>query len=133
MGHVRDFQDYVSDLRKFYTDFVRPTAHKKHVLLGHSMGGCIASLYLEKHNQDFDAAVLSSPMHEPRLGFLPTGIVDAMLDLEAWTGREEEYAPYQHGYDEKEKFLLLSSADPVFYGSGLPKRRARLREKMPLT
>jgi len=104
MGHVRDFQDYVSDLRKFYTDFVRPTAHKKHVLLGHSMGGCIASLYLEKHYLDFDAAVLSSPMHEPRLGFLPTGIVDAMLDLEAWTGREEEYAPYQHGYDEDEKF-----------------------------
>jgi lysophospholipase len=104
MGHVRDFQDYVSDLRKFYTDFVRPTAHKKHVLLGHSMGGCIASLYLEKHNQDFDAAVLSSPMHEPTLGFLPTGVAEAILDWKAWIDRAEEYAPGEHGYDDGETF-----------------------------
>jgi lysophospholipase len=104
MGHVRDFQDYVSDLRQYYADFVRPTAHKKHVLLGHSMGGCIASLYLETHNQDFDAAVLSSPMLEPTLGFLPTGVAVAMLDWKAWIDRQEEYPPGVHGYDEGETF-----------------------------
>jgi lysophospholipase len=103
MGHVRDFQDYVRDLRQYYTDFVRPTAHKKHVLLGHSMGGCIASLYLETHNEDFDAAVLCSPMDELALGFLPD-LARAIIDFDELIGREEEYAPNQHGYDEGETF-----------------------------
>jgi lysophospholipase len=103
MGHVRDFQDYVRDLRQFYTDFVRPTAHKKHVLLGHSMGGCIASLYLETHNEDFDAAVLCSPMDELALGFFPD-LARAIIDFDELIGREEEYAPNQHGYDEGERF-----------------------------
>jgi lysophospholipase len=103
MGHVRDFQDYVSDLRQFYADFVRPTGHKKHVLLGHSMGGCIASLYLETHNQDFDAAVLCSPMDEMALGFFPD-LTRAFIDFEDLIGRDEEYAPKQRGYDEGETF-----------------------------
>jgi lysophospholipase len=103
MGHVRDFGDYVSDLRQYYADFVRPTGHKKHVLLGHSMGGCIASLYLETHNQDFDAAVLCSPMDELALGFFPD-LSRAIVDFDELIGRQEEYAPNQHGYDENETF-----------------------------
>lgn len=103
MGHVRDFQDYVSDLRQFYADFVRPTGHKNHLLLGHSMGGCIASLYLETHNQDFDAAVLCSPMDELALGFFPD-LSRAIIDFDELIGRDEEYAPKQRGYDESETF-----------------------------
>jgi lysophospholipase len=103
IGHVRDFQDYVSDLKQFYTDFVRPIGHRKHVLLGHSMGGCIASLYLETHSQDFDAAVLCSPMDELALGFLPRFAHD-IIDVEDRLGLGEEYAPGEHGYDEGETF-----------------------------
>src|SRR5271165_2435125 len=83
IGHVHDFQDYVSDLKQFYTDFVRPIGQKKHVLLGHSMGGCIASLYLETYTQDFDAAVLCSPMDELALGFLPRFAHD-IIDVETF-------------------------------------------------
>jgi lysophospholipase len=103
IGHVRDFQDYVSDLKQFYTDFVRPIGHKKHVLLGHSMGGCIASLYLEKYDQDFDAAVLCSPMDELALGFLPR-LAHDLIDVAARLGLGEEYAPGERGYDEGETF-----------------------------
>jgi len=103
IGHVHDFQDYVSDLKQFYTDFVRPIGQKKHVLLGHSMGGCIASLYLETYTQDFDAAVLCSPMDELALGFLPRFAHD-IIDVEARLGFGEEYAPGEHGYDDGETF-----------------------------
>ena len=103
MGHVRNFQDYVSDLKQFYANFVRPTGHRKHLLLGHSMGGCIASLYLETHDQDFDAAVLCSPMDELALGAFPL-FARVAIDVEEWIGHDEEYAPNQHGYDENEKF-----------------------------
>jgi alpha-beta hydrolase superfamily lysophospholipase len=103
IGYVRDFQDYVSDLRQLYTDIVRPTGHKSHVLLGHSMGGCIASLYLETFSQDFDLAVLCSPMDELALGFLPRLALD-LIRLANEIGLGEEYAPDEHGYDEAEKF-----------------------------
>ena len=31
-------------------------------------------------------------------------ITRSLSRVQAWTGREEEYAPYQHDYDEDEKF-----------------------------
>lgn len=65
MGHVEDFDDYVSDLKTFVDDVVKQNNHQNLFLVAHSMGGAIASLYLEKHVADFSAAVLSSPMHEP--------------------------------------------------------------------
>ena len=80
MGYVRDFQDYPTDLKQFYSDFVRPTQHQNHMLLGYSMGGCIASLYLETYNQDVDAAVLCSPMDELALGFFPD-LARAIIDF----------------------------------------------------
>jgi lysophospholipase len=103
IGHVGNFQDYVTDLKQFYTDFVGPTKHKKHLLIGHSMGGCIASLYLETYGQDFDAAVLSSPMDELALGLFPHFAHD-LVDIENQFGLGEEYAPGEHGYNDKETF-----------------------------
>jgi lysophospholipase len=67
------------------------------------MGGCIASLYLEKYGQDFDAAVLCSPMDELALGFLPFISVE-IIEIEYRLGHGEEYAPGEHGYDDSEKF-----------------------------
>ena len=65
VGHVEDFLDYVRDLRVFVKTVVKK--HKKLILIGHSMGGAIASLYVETYRKDFDALVLSSPMHQPEL------------------------------------------------------------------
>ena len=65
IGHVEDFLDYVRDLRVFVKTIVKN--HKKFILIGHSMGGAIASLYVETYRKDFDALVLSSPMHQPEL------------------------------------------------------------------
>src|SRR3954471_21039664 len=62
MGHVRDFGDYVADLRTLVGTVVRPAEHRRLALLAHSMGGAIASLYIEEYKSDFDAAVLFSPM-----------------------------------------------------------------------
>jgi len=63
MGYVDNFFHYVDDLKYFVDNFV--PRGKKRVLLSHSMGGAIASLYVERYPHDFDALVLSSPMHEP--------------------------------------------------------------------
>ncbi|AEJ01322.1 alpha/beta hydrolase fold containing protein [Nitrosomonas sp. Is79A3] len=75
MGHVKKFDDYVEDLKYFVDNVVKQIPHKNIFLLGHSMGGGIATLYIEKYPDDFKAAALSSPMHEPgdRLLFINEG------------------------------------------------------------
>jgi len=65
IGHVNNFFDYVEDMNYFVNKLVKKD--KKLILLGHSMGGAIASLYVETYPTDFNALVLSSPMHQPEL------------------------------------------------------------------
>ena len=62
MGHIDDFEYYVSDLKKYYDKFVKINDHKKIFLLAHSMGAAIGTRYIEKYLHDFDAAAFSSPM-----------------------------------------------------------------------
>ena len=61
--YVEDFDDYVTDANTFVEEIVkRRDGNEKLILLGHSMGGGIATLYLEAHPDTFTGAVLSSPM-----------------------------------------------------------------------
>ena len=40
-------------------------------LFGHSMGGCVSALFLEKYPDTFKAAVLTSPMLKMLFGTMP--------------------------------------------------------------
>lgn len=70
MGYVDDFENFVADLKTF-VDREAKASNTHLFLLGHSMGGAIASLYLEKYSFDFAAAALSAPMHQPDLSPIP--------------------------------------------------------------
>ncbi len=70
LGYVENFDYFVDDLKTFVEKEAKP-ANERLFLLAHSMGGAIASLYLEKFNADFSAAALSSPMHQPDLSPIP--------------------------------------------------------------
>jgi len=62
MGYVDKFENYVADFKQFYDGYIKPNNHKNLFLLSHSLGGAIAILYLEKYSEDFDKAILISPM-----------------------------------------------------------------------
>ncbi|MCG9737139.1 alpha/beta fold hydrolase [Shewanella insulae] len=62
-GHVEKFADYVNDFGHFIDTLVSPKQHDRLFLVGHSMGGTIATLYLQQAPKVFDAAVLSAPMY----------------------------------------------------------------------
>jgi lysophospholipase len=72
-SYVDDFSRYVDDLRTFVHDHVIPDiqrrGNKPLYLVAHSMGGGVASLYLEQEccRRDFTAAVLVTPMHAPKM------------------------------------------------------------------
>lgn len=61
-NYVVDFADYVQDVKIFYDTVVNATAHEKRFFWAHSVGGNVATLYIEQYPQDFDGAILSSPM-----------------------------------------------------------------------
>jgi lysophospholipase len=64
-GHVDNFDYYVDDLRTFVQNYVKPSTHAHVFLLAHSMGGGIATRYLEKYGGQFNAVALVTPMHAP--------------------------------------------------------------------
>ena len=78
-GYVENYQYYVDDLAYFIDNIVKPhcasiDSMNKPYLLAHSMGGAIATRYLQTYPDSIQAAVLSSPM----LGFNGGGIPDAI-------------------------------------------------------
>ena len=100
MGYVDDFNNYVLDLHHFVVTKVKPLNPKHLYLLGHSMGGAIAVLYLEEFDDGFDAVVLNSPMLQPNLFTeKTTGLLCKFMELEK---EKEVYAPGQKSYDEEE-------------------------------
>lgn len=60
--YIRDFDDYINDVKIFYDAVVNATPHEKHLIFAHSVGGNVATQYIQRYPQDFEGAVLSSPM-----------------------------------------------------------------------
>ncbi len=96
-SHVVQFDDYVADLETFVNTIVKPANHAKRYLLAHSMGGGIATLYIEKNHEDFDAAVLITPMHEPRLPLSSSALCKANEAIP--DGKLDGYGLKQGPYD----------------------------------
>ena len=100
IGYVKFFDDYVEDMHIFVSKFV--PKDKKLILIGHSMGGAIASLYVEKYSYDFDALVLSSPMLEPNL--VGTSLTKLACEIIEKRKRNiDRYILGESSYDDSDK------------------------------
>jgi lysophospholipase len=95
MGHIDDFEYYISDLKKYYDKFVKINDHKKIFLLAHSMGAAIGTRYIEKFPNDFDAAAFSSPMFG--LKFPACELIGLL------TGDEPKYLFGETNYDNEDR------------------------------
>jgi alpha-beta hydrolase superfamily lysophospholipase len=60
-GHIERFQDLVDTLGIFQQQVKTDFAGLPQILLGHSMGGLISTLFLLEHQHEFAACVLSGP------------------------------------------------------------------------
>jgi lysophospholipase len=72
VGHVEDFAKYVQDMEQVIREVVLPNREGPLVLVAHSMGGCIGSLFLAQADRAltglFAGAVFCSPMHRFHAG-----------------------------------------------------------------
>lgn len=90
-GHVRDFDDYVSDLNQFLSEVVKPKNSEKTFLLGHSMGGAVATRYVIEHPDRVTALVLTSPMYRADTGIIPPSLAYYLLKFMVFIGQGEAY------------------------------------------
>ncbi|MBO4883905.1 MAG: alpha/beta hydrolase [Clostridia bacterium] len=67
LTHVDDFEEYVKDL-EIICDRLLKNMPKPYAIFAHSMGGAVASLFLERHPDVFRKAVLCAPMIAPNTG-----------------------------------------------------------------
>lgn len=111
VGYVENFGDYIEDAHHAIEQCLLPLLAKHQQqdislhLLAHSMGGAIASLYLQKYSDTFKSAVLSAPMIGINVPFLPesVGLLVARLarKINAMRGRRKDYMLGQHAYQEQ--------------------------------
>ncbi|WP_090136093.1 lysophospholipase L2 [Kosakonia oryziphila] len=91
-GHVVNFSDYVNDLAAFWQQEVADGPWRKRYILAHSMGGAIATLFLQRYPHACDAIALCAPMFGIIIR-LPEWMVRPLLDwAESYPRLRENYA-----------------------------------------
>lgn len=109
--NVEMFDYYIQDFKKFMDEVVIPSSNNKKLLLfAHSMGGAIATAFLEKYNNYFKAAVLSSPMHGINTGKAPKILAKFVSMTMKLCGNEMKYLPGQVPYNKKKFFPSKSTS-----------------------
>ncbi len=123
--YIDNYDTYVEDLHHFVKDEVKPkTGSLPLLMIAHSMGGCVGTLFLEKHPEYFDAAILSSPMLKMK-GADYSAPVQELLRLYALlTGKMKKLAPNQKHFNPDAKVEGSSAISPArfYYQLGLRKK-----------
>jgi lysophospholipase len=78
-GYVRSYHHYVADLRRFISEVLRSGFSPPFVLIGYSMGGLAAALYLvETGGEAFISAILVAPLLRARTDGAPNWAARSM-------------------------------------------------------
>ena len=135
LTHVEDFNEYVRDLEAVMGKVVAPMP-KPWVMFAHSMGGAVASLYLERYPNAVEKAALCAPMIAPYLGGLPCFAAKALSRAAVLMGKSRKRVFISKPYDGPEDFATACSngrerfdwysaykdAHPVYQNNGLSYR-----------
>ena len=98
--YIDDYSTYAEDLHVFMDKVVaKESAGLNKILLAHSMGGAVGTLFMEKYPNYFKAALLSSPMIRMKAGNM-SPILVILLRLYAKLFRKEKsLAPNQKRFN----------------------------------
>ncbi len=95
--YVKDFDDYLTDVRVFVEKIIKPDMPKKLFILGHSLGGLEALRFIEEYPDDFNGAILSSPLVDMNTGSFPKWLAGLFSGLNVCLGQGQSFATGQ-GY-----------------------------------
>jgi len=119
-GHVEDFSYYIDDLTLFIDSVVTPGMHSHHVILGHSMGGTIATRYVQTKPNNIEKMILASPMHGillPAPQFIVEQITNAASMTDRLLQRESSFVLGGKPYEEVAFEINELTQDEVHYSN----------------
>ena len=113
--YIDDYNTYVEDFHIFMDKVVVPaTSEKKRILIAHSMGGAVSTLFMEKYPGYFDRAILSSPML--KMKSVPSKFVICLITIYASLfGKLKTMGPGQKHFDAKPVFETSSTQSKPRY------------------
>ena len=91
--NIDNFDYYVSDLKKFLDEVVVPEAKGDLIIFGHSMGGCISGLFLERYPNYFKKAILNAPMMKIDTGETNPTLARILAKTVCSVGLGDKYVP----------------------------------------
>ncbi|EJA3104623.1 alpha/beta fold hydrolase [Vibrio vulnificus] len=101
IGHVYEFDDYILDMEAVIAHFDFSAYQQRHIV-SHSMGGAVATRYLQTHPQHgFDKLVLSAPMFGIDLPWYISPVAMAVSQILTAVYPTPTYAPGHKSYYEK--------------------------------
>lgn len=123
-GFVNAFDDYLTDMSIFHRQVNDRFAGVPIFLLGHSMGGLIASLYLTRHQEQFIGGILSGPaiMTDLTPGKLQLSILRLVAMLFPHLGILKLNA---HGVSRDPRVVHEYIEDPLVFHGKMSARMAR--------
>ena len=101
---IQHFRDYTKDFRFAVRTVLCRKLPAPYYLFAHSMGGAIASDFLEQYPGTFQKAVLSAPMMEYSRGGLPKPVVRLVTGAGCALGLGEHFMPGQSPFDPNGTF-----------------------------
>lgn len=118
-GHVVKFTNYLEDLNIFLERIVNGASQYHRILvLAHSMGGAIATLYHHDYPGVIDGLLLTSPMFGIKSGLVPTSVAEWLAATMVRLGKGERYIFGRSGEVYNLKYAdnpLTSSAERFAY------------------
>jgi lysophospholipase len=93
-GHVRDFQDYVKDLDRFFEEVVLPDCRGPYYVLGHSTGALIALLATPSLVNRVQRMVLAAPFFTYTGLPLSIGTISRIAGVLYWMGLGRMYGAW---------------------------------------
>ena len=109
LAHISRFDDYVEDFLAFIDGTVCPKCVGRLFLVGHSMGGAIGVLAMERRPELFYRAALLSPMFGVNLP-APRPMTLALCGLMCALGRDKAYVMGQKPFSGVEDFKNSATA-----------------------
>ena len=126
--YVESFAQYVRDLHIFVKK-IAAVYQNEMILFAHSMGGAIGSIYLQRYPDDFQKAVLSSPMIQMKVRGLPYPAAMLTADICRACGFGKAYAAGQRGFTAKPRFEKSSCLSQERYLYAHEKRLGNWRNQ----
>lgn len=121
--YIDKFDTYVNDLQEFIQNVVKQGGESLPLLLlAHSMGGAVASLYLEKHPETFKAALLSSPMIMMNTGKMTSFKLKLVKLYMILFHKQKSLCPGQHYFNPVSNFANSSTLSEVRFNYLFSKR-----------